>query len=76
MFSPVEQARVSARTAGESGRDATLLAPVRWEERSATRVLEAGRDQILERSRRIVEAAYVLLEQDGLDGLTIRAVLT
>lgn len=29
-----------------------------------------------ERSRRIVDAAYDLLEESGLDGLTIRAVLT
>jgi AcrR family transcriptional regulator len=51
------------------------LGPARWEERTASRVLETGRDQILERSRRIVEAAYELLEEQGLDGLTIRAVL-
>lgn len=38
-------------------------------------MLEAGRGQLLERSRRIVEAAYDLLKDDGLDGLTIRAVL-
>jgi AcrR family transcriptional regulator len=38
-------------------------------------VLETGRDQILERSRKIVEAAYQLLEEQGLEGLTIRAVL-
>jgi AcrR family transcriptional regulator len=49
--------------------------PAQWEERSALRVLETGRDQILERSRKIVDAAYELLEQDGLEGLTIRAVL-
>jgi AcrR family transcriptional regulator len=47
----------------------------RWEERSTHRVLEARRDQILERSRQIVEAAYQLLEEKGLEGLTIRAVL-
>jgi AcrR family transcriptional regulator len=49
--------------------------PARWEERSANRVLEVGRDQILERSRKIVEAAYELLEEQGLEGLTIRAVI-
>jgi AcrR family transcriptional regulator len=38
-------------------------------------VLESGRDQILERSRKIVQAAYELLEDQGLEGLTIRAVL-
>ena len=47
----------------------------RWEERSTHRVLEARRDQILERSRRIVEAAYALHDDYGLEGLTIRAVL-
>jgi AcrR family transcriptional regulator len=46
-----------------------------WEERTTHRVLEAARDQILERSRRIVQAAYELLKEEGLDGLTIRAVL-
>jgi AcrR family transcriptional regulator len=50
-------------------------APSHWEERSRDRVLEMGRAQILERSRRIVEAAYDLLDKDGLEGLTIRAVL-
>lgn len=49
--------------------------PARWEERSMTRVVEAGRDQLLERSRQIVEAAYDLLKDEGLEGLTIRAVL-
>ena len=55
--------------------EAVLAAPARWEERSATRILEVAGDQILERSRRIVEAAHALLEQHGLDGVTIRAVL-
>src|SRR5581483_3963322 len=49
--------------------------PAGWEDRSVNRILEMGRDQILERSREIVEAAYELLEERGLDGLTIRAVL-
>src|SRR5882757_4452256 len=52
-----------------------FAAPARWEERAANRVLETGRDQILERSRKIVDAAYELLEEEGLEGLTIRAVL-
>lgn len=50
-------------------------APTSWEERSTHRVLSARREQILERSRQIVDAAYELLENDGLEGLTIRAVL-
>jgi AcrR family transcriptional regulator len=49
--------------------------PARWEERATNRVLESHRDQILGRSRQIVEAGYELLEEDGLEGLTIRAVL-
>lgn len=49
--------------------------PAQWEDRTAQRVMEGGRDQILERSRRIVAAAYQLLEESGLEGLTIRAVL-
>jgi AcrR family transcriptional regulator len=52
-----------------------LAAPARWEERSTNRVLESRRDQILERSRQIVEAGYELLDAAGLEGLTIRAVL-
>src|ERR1700712_5163154 len=49
--------------------------PARWEERSTNRVLEVGREQLLKRSRQIVDAAYELLEREGLEGLTIRAVL-
>jgi AcrR family transcriptional regulator len=49
--------------------------PARWEERTTHRVLEVGRDQLLKRSRQIVDAAYELLEKEGLEGLTIRAVL-
>ena len=65
-------------SAPKSARSASALrseTPARWEERSANRVLETGREQILERSRKIVEAAYELLEEQGLEGLTIRAVL-
>jgi AcrR family transcriptional regulator len=36
---------------------------------------EEGEDQSLERGRQIVAAAYELLEDEGLEGLTIRAVL-
>lgn len=35
----------------------------------------AANDAVLERSRRIVDAASELLEEEGLEGLTIRAVL-
>ena len=49
--------------------------PALWEERSANPVIEAGRDQLLKRSRQLVEAAYELLDEEGLEGLTIRAVL-
>jgi AcrR family transcriptional regulator len=49
--------------------------PARWEQRSTNRVLEGGREQLLKRSRQIVDAAYELLEHEGLEGLTIRAVL-
>jgi AcrR family transcriptional regulator len=60
----------------KSGRSAAqLAAPARWEERSTNRVLESRRDQILGRSRQIVEAGYELLDSEGLEGLTIRAVL-
>jgi AcrR family transcriptional regulator len=48
----------------------------RWEERSAVRMLEARRERALDRSRQIVEAAYRLLEDGGLEGVTIRAVLS
>jgi AcrR family transcriptional regulator len=61
----------SGRQASTDGDDRPTL----WEERSASRVLDTSRDQILERSRKIVEAAYELLEEEGLEGLTIRAVL-
>jgi len=57
------------------GRAAAPPARSRWEERSTHRVLAARREQILERSRQLVEAAYRLLEEKGLEGLTIRAVL-
>jgi AcrR family transcriptional regulator len=56
--------------------DAALTAPTRWETRSGNRVLESSREQILKRSRQIVEAAYELLDKEGLEGLTIRAVLS
>jgi len=68
-------ARKSAPAAATALPDALAAAPVRWEERFRNRVPEAGRDQLLERSRQIVDAAYELLEEQGLDGLTIRAVL-
>jgi AcrR family transcriptional regulator len=36
---------------------------------------DARGDSMLERSRLIVDAAYALLDEEGLEGLTIRAVL-
>jgi AcrR family transcriptional regulator len=59
----------------ESDSTATLDRPARWEQRSASRVLEISNRRLLERSHQIVEAAYELLEEEGLEGLTIRAVL-
>ena len=50
-------------------------APTGWEARATERMLEANRDQLLRRSRQIVDAAYELLDEAGLEGLTIRAVL-
>jgi len=38
-------------------------------------VVETGRDQTGERSQQIIQAAYDLLDEAGLEGLTIRAVL-
>lgn len=49
--------------------------PAHWEERSARRVPDAAREQVLERSRKIVDAACDVLEEEGLEGLTVRAVL-
>lgn len=46
-----------------------------WEMRTVKRILDLNHDQVLERSRELVEAAYDLLKDEGLDGLTIRGVL-
>lgn len=67
--------RSARRSVPDTPAAGTVGHPSRWEARSANRVVELGRDQILERSRRIVDAAYELLESAGLEGLTIRAVL-
>ena len=74
LFSQGVPMTVTAKSARPAA-SVQLDAPARWEQRSTNRVLESGRDQILERSRRIVDAAYELLEKDGLEALTIRAVL-
>jgi AcrR family transcriptional regulator len=42
---------------------------------STPRAIDADLEQIAERSRQIVAAAYEILGEDGLEGLTIRAVL-
>lgn len=47
----------------------------RWEERLLARAATDNHELFVERSRQIVAAAYDLLEEDGLEGLTIRAVL-
>jgi AcrR family transcriptional regulator len=75
MFSRDHISMVPAIKSEQSVIAALAELPAHWEERSAKRVLDAGRDQILERSRKIVEAAYDLLEEGGLEGLTVRAVL-
>lgn len=56
--------------------DKSVLNPKKsgWEDRSVERVVASGRDSLLERSRRLVEAAYEILDQ-GLEELTIRSVL-
>lgn len=46
-----------------------------WERRSASRVLDAGGDQVLARSHRFVQAAEELISSEGFEGLTLRAVL-
>lgn len=46
-----------------------------WEERSASRVLESGRGRVLARSHRFVQAAEELIAREGVEGLTLRAVL-
>lgn len=47
----------------------------RPEPREEPAVAEGGREQAVERSQQIIEAAYELLDEAGLEGLTIRAVL-
>lgn len=46
-----------------------------WEDRAADRVLSTSRDQLLERSRHIVEVAYHLVSEAGLEALTMRTLL-
>lgn len=48
----------------------------RWEQRSAERVVDSARDRLLARSRRFVEKATEVVARDGVDGLTLRAVLS
>ncbi len=50
-------------------------APARWEERSVSRVLRSGRERVLARSRKLVQAAGELIAEGGFEGLTLRAVL-
>jgi AcrR family transcriptional regulator len=52
-----------------------LVPNPRRADRGRSRGIVTDAQQILERSRSIVAAAYVLLDKEGLEGLTIRAVL-
>jgi AcrR family transcriptional regulator len=52
-----------------------LVPNPRRADRRRNRGVVTDTEQILERSRSIVAAAYVLLGKEGLEGLTIRAVL-
>jgi AcrR family transcriptional regulator len=56
-------------------RAASAQTPPRWEERSVSRALGAGRERVLARSRRFVAAAREILAEAGFEGLTVRAVL-
>lgn len=46
-----------------------------WEQRSAERVVDGARDRLLARSRQFVEKAAEVVARDGVDGLTLRAIL-
>lgn len=46
-----------------------------WEARSTARVLDAARSRTLRRSRRLVDAAQEILQREGLEGLTVQAVV-
>lgn len=64
-----EKSAAPVGTAGQAGSVAG------WEQRSVSRVLEAGRERVLARSRRFVDAAVELIASEGFEGLTLRAVL-
>jgi AcrR family transcriptional regulator len=49
--------------------------PARSDPRPPHPILDTGRDQTRDRRRQIIDAAYELLADEGLEGLTIRAVL-
>lgn len=49
--------------------------PLHWEAGSTNGEPKSGVDPAIQRSRRMIEAAYGLLDEGGLEGLTIRAVL-
>ena len=46
-----------------------------WEERSSARALESARGRTLRRSRRLVDAAVEILRREGLEGVTVQAVI-
>jgi AcrR family transcriptional regulator len=64
-----------ARRTTQKVAKAAPRAPARWEERSVSRVLRSGRERVLARSRRLVQAAGELISESGFEGLTVRAVL-
>ena len=64
-----------ARRSAPAAEQSVSRGPARWEERSVSRVLSAGRERVLARSRRFVRAALELLAEGGLEALTVRSVL-
>jgi AcrR family transcriptional regulator len=50
-------------------------AGLQWERRAAERVVDGSRDRLLARSRQFVDKARTLVARDGVDGLTLRAIL-
>jgi AcrR family transcriptional regulator len=70
----LDRSPMASRTAQPAARPAAS-APAGWEERSVSRVLRSGRERVLARSRRLVQAAGELIAEGGFEGLTLRALL-